>query len=167
MVTMRGFCVCRHQARSHREDYSCGKCGCREYERPLCSVPRCKHEERGNGLCNLHRIRLRRHGEPEGGHGARGRSPLERFFDHVTVTETCWLWSTALERLGYALWRPAGNEKKVLAHRWSYEFFVGPIPVGLELDHLCRVRNCVNPDHLEAVTHLENMRRAQPYRVRR
>jgi len=163
---MRGFCVCRHQSRSHRDDRSCGKCECMSFARPRCSVERCTDEEHGSGLCNRHRIRLRRHGDPIGGHGDRGRHPLERFFDHVTVTDTCWLWSTALEHLGYALWRPSGSEKKVLAHRWAYEFFVQPIPKGLELDHLCRNRNCVNPDHLEAVTHLENMRRAKPYWVR-
>ena len=44
-------------------------------------------------------------------------------------------------------------------HRLSYELFVGPIPEGLELDHLCRVKGCYNPDHLEAVTHQENTRR--------
>lgn len=45
------------------------------------------------------------------------------------------------------------------AHRVAYELFVGPIPDGLELDHLCRVRNCINPDHLEAVTHQVNVER--------
>jgi hypothetical protein len=46
-----------------------------------------------------------------------------------------------------------------MAHRWAYEYSIGPIPEHLELDHLCRSRNCVNPEHLEAVTHLENMGR--------
>ena len=47
----------------------------------------------------------------------------------------------------------------VMAHRFAYELLVGPIPDDLELDHLCRNTCCVNPEHLEAVTHLENMRR--------
>lgn len=50
--------------------------------------------------------------------------------------------------------------KMRLAHRVAYEIHVGPIPDGLEIDHLCRVRCCVNPDHLEPVTHRENMRRS-------
>lgn len=55
---------------------------------------------------------------------------------------------------------PNSKSKKLLAHRWSYEFHVGPIPEGLDLDHLCRNRGCVNPDHLEPVTREENIRRA-------
>lgn len=47
------------------------------------------------------------------------------------------------------------------AHRVVYESLVGPIPAGLELDHTCRVRRCVNPDHLEPVTHAENQRRSR------
>jgi hypothetical protein len=60
-----------------------------------------------------------------------------------------------LDRDGYA---HVGHHD--LAHRKAYTDAFGPIPEGLEIDHLCRVRHCVNPDHLEAVTHVENMRRA-------
>ena len=58
---------------------------------------------------------------------------------------------------GYARW---GN---VYAHRAAYELFVGPIPSGYEIDHLCRVRDCVNPDHLEAVTRRENLLRGDTF----
>jgi hypothetical protein len=51
--------------------------------------------------------------------------------------------------------------KKVLVHRWFYEQANGPIPDGLELDHLCRNPRCCNPAHLEAVTHAENMARGK------
>lgn len=72
----------------------------------------------------------------------------------------CWLWTGATVR-GYGkLTRGGRGEGHVLAHRLSYELLIGPIPDGLQIDHLCRVRNCVNPDHLEAVTQLENIRRA-------
>jgi len=47
--------------------------------------------------------------------------------------------------------------KTILAHQTAYEFLIGPIPAGLELDHLCRVPICVNPDHLDPVTHQENL----------
>ena len=67
----------------------------------------------------------------------------------------CWLWMMAPSDTGYGLVTGVGR-KRLLAHRVSYETFKGPISEGLSLDHLCRVRACVNPDHLEAVTHREN-----------
>ena len=78
----------------------------------------------------------------------------------------CWLWIANLTPNGYAQIRRdspigGGRGKKLYAHRVSYEMFVGPIPEGLHLDHKCRVRSCVNPDHLEAVTHQENVRRGE------
>lgn len=70
----------------------------------------------------------------------------------------CWLWlgHTGTQGYGVAYTRPAGKNKAHSAHRVVYEYLVGPIPEGLQLDHLCRVRNCVNPDHLEPVTNREN-----------
>lgn len=69
----------------------------------------------------------------------------------------CWEWIGFHDRLGYA--RIQVGRSGWMAHRIAYETFIGPIPDGLELDHLCRNRGCVNPTHLEPVTHLENMRR--------
>ncbi len=69
----------------------------------------------------------------------------------------CWIWQLALSEDGYGhAWE--GKAHKA-AHRLYYERYVGPIPDGLLLDHLCRVRSCVNPEHLEPVTTLENTRR--------
>ena len=69
----------------------------------------------------------------------------------------CWLWTGALQSMGYGHGRL--NRAAFLAHRLSYLVFRGPIPEGLVLDHLCRTPACCNPDHLEAVTHKENLRR--------
>lgn len=81
----------------------------------------------------------------------------------------CWEWFHYIESSGYAkLWV---DRRAVMAHRFSYEFHIGPIPDGLEIDHLCRVRHCVNPWHLEPVTTAENIRRMvahrEPYQHRR
>lgn len=72
----------------------------------------------------------------------------------------CWLWTAALDPAGYGRFKEAGRGGLVrLAHRIAYQLVVGPIPTGLQLDHLCRVRRCVNPAHLEPVTSAENTRR--------
>ncbi len=69
----------------------------------------------------------------------------------------CWLWMGHIDAGGYGWVAYHGRDQR--AHRASYEAFRGPIPTGLEIDHLCRVRCCVNPDHLEPVTRSENVKR--------
>lgn len=78
-------------------------------------------------------------------------------------TTPCWLWRGGPTSHGYAQAKPPGY-RPTGAHRVSYEAHVGPIPDGREIDHLCRVRHCLNPAHLEAVTRSENVRRGLPYR---
>lgn len=70
----------------------------------------------------------------------------------------CWEWNGAVEKNGYT--RAYDGKKMNWGHRVAYMLFVGPIPVGKEIDHLCRNPGCVNPEHLEAVSHRENMRRS-------
>lgn len=70
----------------------------------------------------------------------------------------CWLWSGAILRSGYG--SITIDNRTRMAHRHVYEMVVGKIPSGLCIDHLCRVRSCVNPDHLEPVTTAENLRRS-------
>lgn len=83
----------------------------------------------------------------------------ERIADKIVPEPNsgCWLWTGCGTPSGYgsAYWSGRLNR----AHRLIYEILRGPIPEGLQIDHLCRVRCCVNPDHLEPVTHLENVRR--------
>ncbi|QKN87687.1 HNH endonuclease [Streptomyces phage Cumberbatch] len=70
----------------------------------------------------------------------------------------CWTWTAAINNRGYGTFRDGATV--VGAHRWSYEQLVGPVPAGLELDHLCRNRACVNPAHMEPVTHRTNTLRS-------
>jgi hypothetical protein len=71
----------------------------------------------------------------------------------------CWLWTASRKPCGYGQINLNGRPRP--AHRVVYELLVGPIPAGLQLDHLCRVRSCVNPEHLEPVTSRENTRRGR------
>lgn len=74
----------------------------------------------------------------------------------------CWLWTGSLDNKGYARisYRAEdGRRRSVAVHRITFEQSNGPIADGLEIDHLCRRRNCVRPLHLEAVSHIENLRR--------
>jgi len=74
----------------------------------------------------------------------------------------CWIWSPATDSAGYAKARIQGVT--YLAHRAVYALWYGPIPPGLVIDHLCQVKCCVNPSHLEAVTQPENVRRSHIFR---
>lgn len=86
-------------------------------------------------------------------------TPIERFNAKWGLTlDGCWQWTAAASPTGYGhFWN---GERVVAAHRWAYEYFVGPIPEGLEIDHLCRNRSCVNPQHLDPVLHVANVRRS-------
>ena len=69
----------------------------------------------------------------------------------------CWIWTGTRNSYGYG--QISKKKGGALAHRWSYEHFIGPIPDGLQIDHLCRTRSCVNPQHLEPVTAKVNILR--------
>lgn len=91
-------------------------------------------------------------------------SAEKRFWVKVTKTDTCWLWTARKIYSGYGQFQIQG--RKIYAHRFSYELQVGPVPHGLVLDHLCRVRHCVNPAHLEPVTQGVNLIRGDTITAR-
>src|SRR5882757_7719220 len=89
----------------------------------------------------------------------RGPIPSDaslRFSRFVTTTLSCWNWSGAKNEKGYGLFS-TGHSRKIYAHRFSYIRAHGLIPEGTEIHHTCNNPSCVNPQHLEAITHKENM----------
>lgn len=122
----------------------------------LCDVEGCERSHEARGYCHGHLARFYR------GHSIGGpfpASPLDRFIARIEVDGDCWVWTGGTDGDGrYGMTKADGRH--VPAHRWAYEHLTGQqIPDGFELDHLCRRTLCVNPDHLEPVTHQENVRR--------
>lgn len=99
------------------------------------------------------------------GHFDYGNPGLpQRFWAKVQIGKGgCWLWTAAINRGGYGVFRAGsrsdGTRRQVTAHRYAYFHLAGDIPEGLVIDHLCRVKHCVNPAHMEPVTTGENTRR--------
>lgn len=128
-----------------------------------CSVEGCERVARSRGWCGKHYQRWYNHGDPLAILDTTGLSPIERFLLKVEVEDRgwespCWIWIGTRDHKGYGKFWP--DAKGVPAHRWSYENWVGPIPAGLQMDHLCRVHPCVNPDHVDPVTAKENQVRS-------
>lgn len=107
-----------------------------------CSLPDCELPRQARGYCNRHYQMWHKHGDP---HWSRP-SKEQAFQSRVDRSGTCWEWLGHVNNVGYG-W--TGTE---LAHRVSYQLHKGPIAPDKFIDHLCRNRSCVNPDHLEVVT---------------
>lgn len=121
-----------------------------------CSIPDCDKPVSSRGWCEMHYCRWRAHGDPLKRKLIRiNGTPEQRFWAKVDPcrTDGCAVWIGALESRGYG---QLGIDRVL----WmAHHFLVGKPPKGLEWDHLCRVRHCVWPDHLELVTRGENIRR--------
>lgn len=87
-----------------------------------------------------------------------------RFLAKVDRTDDCWLWTGFVAPNGYGKCSSRHISNSALVHRVAYEMWIGSIPDGMTIDHLCGERRCVRPDHLEAVTLAENVRRARAAR---
>lgn len=97
---------------------------------------------------------------------------LQRFFPKFSISTElfhngtpCWTWTASTKKTGYGSFGWSRRSQSIHAHMAAYLLLVGPVPEGLELDHLCRRRNCVNPDHLEPVTCGENVRRGDAPKI--
>jgi hypothetical protein len=129
-----------------------------------CGIPECSRRvghKGARGLCSRHYQRWLATGSPV---GTRRVSDESRFFAKVRQAGECWKWIASTDGSGYGMFSASagmGRKRTERAHRWSYQFLRADIPTGLELDHLCRNRWCVNAWHLEPVTQRVNYERGQ------
>lgn len=119
----------------------------------ICTFPECTRKHEGRGLCNAHG-QQRRRGVPLTALAGSTLTHQQRFWQKVTKTEGCWIWTGAKNDHGYGqLWT---DKKLDYAHRISYRFAHGSIPEGAHIDHTCHNPACVKPTHLRTVTEKQN-----------
>lgn len=140
--------------------HACRAASTSDAARRCCAVDGCDAVALTRGWCSKHYSAFKRTGDPLGWKF----NPERRFWQNVSKSAGCWEWQGAVMGGGYGAIKVEG--RRVPAHRFAYELLVGPIGEGLEIDHLCRNRSCVNPEHLEPVTRSVNVKRGIPYRAR-
>lgn len=118
-----------------------------------CSIDGCDREAKCRGWCSAHYSRWRRNGNPLAG-TVRYNNDRDRFWAKVDKSGDCWLWTASTGPFGYGQFNT--GRTIVRSHRLAYELMVGAIPAGKELDHICRNRLCVRPNHLRLVTRQQN-----------
>jgi len=137
--------------------------------RATCTRPDCGKPVNARGLCSRHYKQWRLYGDPDA-NMRNDRDPADRFWECVDVGHPagCWWWTARINNNGYGTFRlgrrSLGESRTVMAHRFAYENLVALIPEWLQLDHLCRNRACVNPDHVQIVDAAENTRRSMSAR---
>lgn len=119
-----------------------------------CSVDGCASDALARGWCSRHWQRWKRNGDPLLGRDRQNISDAERFWGRVEKTSGCWKWTGTLNDNGYGVISIDGRH--VRAHRYAWNLLRGDIGEGMQLDHRCRNRACVNPDHLREVTNKQN-----------
>lgn len=133
------------------------------YMTEQCKVDDCWRPPHIRGFCGPHYNKVKRYGDPLAGKAVRsGATDLERWSHYIDVQGDCWIWTGSKNSQGYSGFYYHGGRQS--GHVVGWLLLVGPVPAGLELDHLCRVPSCVNPDHLEPVTSRENTRRGAAYK---
>lgn len=177
----KGMCK-KHYARwrKHGDVNRVDKSGMKAGPVKICSIEGCEGKVNSHGLCGKHDARRHRLGDPLAPVKEFVADIEQRFLAYIAKSDnpdSCWIWTASTFPDGYGLfWEPVAKTNAG-AHRWSYAHFVGPVPEGLQLDHLCHTREretcpggkkcphrrCVNPAHLEPVTQLVNARRAVPH----
>lgn len=118
-------------------------------QKPTCSASNCERETIARGMCSTHYAQMKRSGTlpPKA-------TPEQRLWVKADKSGDCWEWMAARDRDGYGQFKYAGRMRQ--AHCVAYEFTHGKIPEGLEIDHRCLNRSCVNPAHLRLATRKQN-----------
>jgi hypothetical protein len=130
----------------------------------ICKIDGCENNYWAKGLCNKHYKRVKKHGDPFLKHFNNKDAFIERFWEKVKKTDSCWLWEGYIAPTGYGQFSGKWFSS-LFAHRIAYEITNGPIPEKLQIDHLCHNRSCVRPDHLQIITSKHHNARHASFRT--